>query len=1422
MKLNRIAKKLFAIFSVLLLILCLKISTNVSAKLIKDEDYGIAYDEFEDSSSIIMVNCTLNETTESVILKYEPLSIVYNHNKKPNNIEAWYDDQALIFSGDLLKFLTTITNPNLLKKYEFTDLSGINAIDDNYLETESLVNIAFNYTYYPIHIFEIKIDENFERLENFKVNWVPGSYNKDANVENITMYLWSYGDFIPHWNNIGVCKYTEDNFNLTKGEIYSEESARTYISQEGIIDILIIAEPIPNMDPKEPATLTTDFVEVELSTQVGFNPNGYIISDIIEPSKFHGWESIIWESTKPTDDTYVKLQILDINDNPLSEDELKGNTNGFLISSIDLSSLGSSHPKIKLKAILHSEKYDITPRLYSWAILWQTVEGFFDIFTYDFRIKESNGVKIENGDITISDFYTDWPIFGKNPSNTRSYTGIDVKYEGNKTYWQTFINKDIGGWFRSPIMSNGRVYIGANDNRIYAFNLSLDPVYGDETEYYPLDESSANYNVETSVAVSDGNVIFGTSTLDSNNKIYALNSTDLSSALWNYSINDKTICFSAAPTIANGNVYITSWTGQFANITAVSYLYSKINVISGYRLGLNNKLIALDLKNGNPIWDPINLPAASLSTPAVDDGLIFVGCENIGGPSLFAYDEDMGNVVWNASVGTIGRASPVVAQGENGKIVIVVAREQNLFSFKGTDKVFALNAENGSILWNFTIGNESSLTRIPILIGMNFTHVKATEPPAATPAVSGNIVYVMASNGNLYALDINTGEEKWRFEDSSTMFYHSASPVVVNDIIYVLSQASHLYELNALTGELILDYDIIYEGYTGFLGYLYSSPIVTDGLIVISNFDYRVIDDEYYGHLMCLGELTNNTIGNVYSIPIHVQKGKWWDTFNAGKIPTNSTVNTITFSILDENGNKLKTGLNGINNDISGIKKNIIQIYGELKIGNASITLPVLQSWKITWKIEDKKPEFINNSFRSGEGREGWVNLNLSECSIDVKDIGVGGITSGLDTDSAQYLLEYVKKGSNNVVSEWFDAVCDGEPGALSTKITAKISEDLKNIEVTDLKNISFSIKDLAGNVNKSKTITFKIDSIKPSSEIKDIESFKDRYNSNVLISAEGEDDKSGVVSIALYYRFVGDKNWSNKEESDQAPYNWLFRNDISGDYEFCTISTDKAGNVKDFPDEGELSFLFDMNKPYKPEFKEEYRFNKLPQLSDIIFEDDFKLKSAEYRLNFHGTEEWINISNDIDDKIYNGEWSLSKDDWDNMLEDVTYYMYFRLTDICGNQYIPPSDYEALKIIKDVTPPIANVTLDLFNFEEGGWDDAFTIIADIPIDIEFDYINLEYIYSADNSKWNEWETYGESINRNDTPYEWDFKAKEGSGYYKFKVELWDAAGNYVESLEKNVNVTLFPTSLVSLMIILIFIFLIVIAFVIKKMKKRKE
>ncbi|UCF50668.1 MAG: PQQ-binding-like beta-propeller repeat protein [Thermoplasmatales archaeon] len=1412
MKFDDNCKKSFTVVVLILIIVGLSIPLNVTADFVISNDDGVAYDLFNNSLDIFMENCSLYDG--NIALNFEPLNLTYNHKVKPNNIEAWKIENTLITPGEgsFLQLLSKLINPDLIPGYEFEpeDYRDINYKNDGEAALiYSFVRRLLNYTTHPMNLFRFTIDEEVELIDKFWISWQSGAYDKDANIEKITMYLWSHGDLRPRWSYIHSIPYNSENITYPRGSIGEELSIDKYISEEGGIDVLIVGTPLNSTSGSLPSKLWSDYIEVKIGIEEGYKSEGFVISSPIEPlsTKFKGWESIFWEGSNPSSTTNVKIQVLDQDNNPI--DTLEGNLDGFSSSPIDLSSLSTDHKMIKLKALLKSESPQFTPNLYSWGVLWHTIDGFYDSFTYNFRVGESFGINIEDGRVKISSFYSEWPIFGKEPSNSRSYVGPDPE-NNNKTYWTTRIDKDFSGWFRSPVMSNGIVYIGSNNKRISAFNLSRDSI---EKIQNPFDTSANNYTVESSVAVGDGLVIVATGELDNrSNKIYALNATNLSQVVWSRPNTDteNTICFSSSPTIANDRVFVTSWSGRFGNTPQAYYIYSWLNSLTNNALGLENHLYAFDLKTGFSIWGgPINLPAGSLSTPAIDNGIIYVGCENTQGPSLLAFEENSGKLLWNVSVGMIGRSSPVIADSENGKIVIVQSREQNIFSFSGEDKVYAIRAETGEFLWNKTLGNESSLFRSTLFRLLNFKNLVATSEPASTPAISGNTVYILAPNGTLYALNIETGEEKWTFDVSQGIdglfTFYTTSPVVVGNTVYVCAQNGNVYAINANNGKLKIDYDIQFPGIDYMLLNFYSSPIVTDGLIVASTTELV----PNLGHLICLGNYKENSIGSIHSKPIHIQSGKWWNKLNITTLNTTKE-NTISISILDGDGNIIREGLNGSDNDISDsniFNTAIIQLYAEINVNNESVEdFPSLDSWKVTYINEINSPIFNADTFTPDPG--GWINNNKPVCSIQVYDN-----FPGLDVTSAKYRLVYV----DNKKSDWYDAECTGING---TKDNQTLTADVTLIQPTnDLKRIEMSIKDLSGN-NAIFELSedFKLDSEAPSSYIES--TLLNQYNEPFRIEANATDtgqNRSGVKTISLNYKLLGEENWTQYGLSE-SPYEWNFDIAISGHYEIATIAEDRAGNIEEYPDETENNFVFDKISPLKPDILELYPFSTVPEFS-IDFTDDYLLKDVEYRLSFRG--EWIKINDeDINDISYKGEWKIEESDWEYMEDNEIYFIYFRITDAAGNIYQTPTDTEALALIKDMIPPGSQIELDLSDLEGGGWKDEYTITAYVPYDEDIDYVTLEYRYSPDDDKWSDWKQSGGRQNK--SVYSWKFSAEEGSGYYEFRVKVWDNAGNYVESLTGKVSLTVSQTGLIILFIALFIIFIILSRFLSRKMIKKKE
>jgi outer membrane protein assembly factor BamB len=1419
---------------------------NVTAELKRDLDDGVWFDDFKNYTNMqdAITNNSVSTYYQTVLtnlsngrieLEEGSKDIIYDYEKKADNIVAWEIGDTLMVpgSGTMAGAISYLTDPDTIlegglgrsntQQFSTTDYNNIIARDGDSAFTKSSIGGFLNITYHPMALFRFDIDEDKDFINKIEINWYSDDYNPEANIKDVQMWAWAYGDpIIKSWNPLANMDYTETNIDPA-GRLFELIDADSFVSDEGKLDILVFGTPDV---AKVASRLETDFIKLEVRLDSGYFPLGYVNSTLINPdsSKFTGWEYAFWDSSRPSDISSVKVQITDKFDNIIKT--LEGNEKGFTYSPIDLSTIDiNDYPQIKLKMTLISSKLGISPKLYSWGVTWQTEGKFSDKFAYTYRVDQSYGLDISTGEVKLSKFYSDWPIFGKNAENTRSYFGPEAKPGSNETYWHSNIDTRIGGGFLSPVVSNGKVYIGSMGNKIYAYNFTTNDI-GEEQEIF--DVSPANYPIETSAAVGNNKVVFGTSAIESlNNKIYALNAENLSDNKiggWKYpktgNFNDKTICFSAAPTISKNRVYLTSWTGQFWKQPTLNYLIDKLNSMLKGALGLNNRLIGLDLDSGEPCWESdVYLPAGSFSSPAVSDGLIYVGCRNFNGSSLFVFDENTGEEVWNASVGAIERASPVVVDTSQGKVVMVLSREQEIFSLTGNDKIHVLDADTGEEKWNKTIGeNTSILLRNLGMQGLNFKHYMATWGPAATPAALGNTAYVLTPVGDVIAYNLITGEEKWKYDGLKTGLLpslYTASPVVVDNIVYVASSLysskGNIHALNSNTGKFIRDYSVAHpDSKFPPPTYIYSSPVVTDGLILTSVDEWFIGDDEPSAHLYCLGSYTNNSFGRIYSIPIHVPKGNWWDKFNANYF--NTTNNTITFSILDEHGNTLYSGLNGSDNNISDpniYSSSIIQLCAELKINEEKQAEPILYDWDVSWKISKVAPKFVNDSFFPDTS--GWINTSIPTFKIDVYDTN-----PGLDVGSARFKAVF----DDNSESAWITADCTGENGTTKNQtITADFAKLNLDENSSNFTGIKIKILDLAGNsaiFNLSEE--FKLDIQAPESLI--ILTYEDIYNKPVVIKASGEDpvdeygNSSGIKNIGLYYRNIKDSKW-NLYGSEESPFEWEFDLDESGEYEFSTRARDKAGNYEEFKDDAEVSFIYDNTNP---EFNTKFGKNttKINPKFSIDISDDYKLKKLEYM--FGEETKWTEIASDINKTEETIKWVLPSDYWQEMNNDEEYYIFFRITDYAGNTKETRRDNTAI-IIKDENATDSYV--DISEFEKIQWDDEFKISAEIPDEVDVKKSTLYYKYSDKDEDWEdlEWKQFGEELSN--APFEWSFKAEEGNGFYQFKIETTDTSSFVYESEVETVSVTIFPAALSAILVILGIILLFATIFVIFKLKKKK-
>jgi len=220
----------------------------------------------------------------------------------------------------------------------------------------------------------------------------------------------------------------------------------------------------------------------------------------------------------------------------------------------------------------------------------------------------------------------------------------------------------------------------------------------------------------------------------------------------------------------------------------------------------------------------------------------------------------------------------------------------------------------------------------------------------------------------------------------------------------------------------------------------------------------------------------------------------------------------------------------------------------------------------------------------------------------------------------------------------------------------------------------------------------------------------------------------------------------------------------------------------------------------------------------ELSLSDDFELESVSYRPD--SETDWKDIEEGIGSKTYDSTWTVPQDYWDTIEpgESHGHYIFFRVRDLAGNE-LNTTEENSPYVVKNES--ITDFYVDLSDFAEMQWDDKFTITATAPDDIEVESIKLYYRFSSESDDLDdiEWKEYGEKTS---APYEWEFIASDGNGYYEFRTITTDTSGNPYQSEPESVKVSIFPTSSATIMILLTILLVAITIFVLRKMKKKEE
>jgi outer membrane protein assembly factor BamB len=203
-----------------------------------------------------------------------------------------------------------------------------------------------------------------------------------------------------------------------------------------------------------------------------------------------------------------------------------------------------------------------------------------------------------------------------------------------------------------------------------------------------------------------------------------------------------------------------------------------------YILDAQSNILALDERTGKQLWKTDLVPDDEDSDEGFGGGVAYSNNRLFvvnGFGDAHGVDPATGNVVWTQKIGTPFRASPTADDGR-------------VFAITADNQLLCFSATNGDILWR----QRGMVESAGILT-------------ATSPAVSGSIVIVPYSSGEIYAMRVENGTVVWSDQLTRTGKTTSLSeindiagrPVIDRDRVIAISHSGRMVAIDLRTGERV-------------------------------------------------------------------------------------------------------------------------------------------------------------------------------------------------------------------------------------------------------------------------------------------------------------------------------------------------------------------------------------------------------------------------------------------------------------------------------------------------------------------------------------------------------------------------------------------------------------------------------------------
>lgn len=217
----------------------------------------------------------------------------------------------------------------------------------------------------------------------------------------------------------------------------------------------------------------------------------------------------------------------------------------------------------------------------------------------------------------------------------------------------------------------------------------------------------------------------------------------------------------------------------------------------------SGQVVALDETTGKELWSQ-RLSSEVLAPAKVGGGRVIVRTAD---GRLTALSVTGGNILWNYQ-----RAVPLLSlRGVSSPIL----DGQNVLAGYDNGKLVALSLNDGKVLWEKSVAVPSGRTELERLVDID-----------ADPVVHNGIVYVVAFQGNLAAIDVDNGQTYWEREMSST----TGIAVAPSDAVYVSDTQSYLWAVADGSGDSLWRQTLL-------LRRNISAPVLAGDYVVVGDFE---------------------------------------------------------------------------------------------------------------------------------------------------------------------------------------------------------------------------------------------------------------------------------------------------------------------------------------------------------------------------------------------------------------------------------------------------------------------------------------------------------------------------------------------------------------------------------------------------------